>query len=81
MSVPSSSRMFEETLEAMYSRISSGTCSRSAWAFFRRIAMRVSRSGACTSVSSPHSKRERMRSSKPVSAFGGRSLVMTTCLL
>ena len=43
--------------------------------------MRVSRSGACTSVMRPHSKRDRIRSSKPVRCFGGRSLVITTCLL
>ena len=80
MSAPSSSRMFDETTVAMYSSTSSGMCSRSLCAFLRRIAMRVSRSGACTSVMRPHSNRLRMRSSKPVRCFGGTSLVITTCL-
>ncbi|CAB4910465.1 unannotated protein [freshwater metagenome] len=43
--------------------------------------MRVSRSGAWTSVIRPHSKRVRSRSSRVVSFFGGRSEVMTICLL
>ncbi len=43
--------------------------------------MRVSRSGACTSVMRPHSNRERIRSSKPVRCFGATSDVITTCLL
>ena len=42
--------------------------------------MRVSRSGGWTSVIRPHSKRLRIRSSKPCSCLGGRSEVMTTCL-
>ena len=57
MSVPSSSRMLRDTFDAMYSRISSGTWRRSDCAFLRRMAMRVSRSGACTSVMRPHSNR------------------------
>ena len=65
---------------AMYSSTSSGTDIRSWIAFLRRIAMRVSRSGGCTSVSRPDSKRVRIRSSKPDSSRGGRSLVMTICL-
>ena len=43
--------------------------------------MRVSRSGAWTSVIRPHSKRVRSRSSSVVSFFGARSEVMTICLL
>ncbi|KFC49760.1 hypothetical protein GY12_25265 [Micrococcus luteus] len=81
ISAPSSSRMFVEMREAMYSSASGGATSPSASAFFRRIAMRVSRSGGWMSVISPHSKRERSRSSNPESCLGGRSEVMTTCLL
>ena len=54
---------------------------RSWIAFLRRIAMRVSRSGGCTSVIRPHSNRDRMRSSNADSCLGGRSEVITICLL
>ncbi len=43
--------------------------------------MRVSRSGGCTSVMRPHSKRVRSRSSRVASLRGGRSEEMTICLL
>ena len=73
--------MFVEIRLAMYSMTSSGAVIRSRIAFLRRIAMRVSRSGGWTSVIRPHSKRLRIRSSKPDSCLGGRSEVITTCLL
>ena len=57
-----------------------GTAMFCASAFARRIAMRVSRSGAEMSAMSPHSKRERRRSSSCVIALGGRSLESTICL-
>ena len=79
--VPSSSRMLEATRAAIYSRISSGTLIFSFSAFFLKIAIRVSSSGAWMSVIRPHSKRESMRSSKPVNSLGGKSDVITTCLL
>src|SRR5699024_11460076 len=54
--------------EAMYSSTSWGTSPVFSWAtFLRRIAMRVSRSGGCTSVIRPISNLERMRFSKPPS--------------
>ena len=81
ISAPSSSRMLRSMLLAMSSSTSPGTSRRSICAFLRRIAMRVSRSGGWMSVISPHSKRERSRSSNPESCLGGRSEVMTTCLL
>ena len=81
ISAPSSSRMLVCTLLAMNSSTASGTCSRSPQAFLRRIAMRVSRSGAWTSVIRPHSNRVRSRSSSVVSFFGARSEVITICLL
>ncbi|CFS35262.1 Uncharacterised protein [Mycobacterium tuberculosis] len=65
----------------MSSRTSSGTASRSICAFLRKMAMRVSSSGGCTSVISPHSKRVLSRSSRVASCLGGRSDEMTICLL
>ena len=47
--------------------------------FLRRIAMRVSRSGGWMSVMSPHSNRERRRSSSVAISFGGRSDEITIC--
>ena len=64
----------------MNSSTSGGAFSRSCAAFLRRIAMRVSRSGGCTSVIRPHSKRVRSRSSRVDSCFGGRSELITICL-
>ena len=64
VSAPSSSRMFVETRLAM--NVSTSVSSTSIPSYFtlrRRIAMRVSRSGGWMSVISPHSKRERSRSS------------------
>ena len=78
---PSNSRILEEIFEAMYSKTSSGALSLSWAAFLRKIAIRVSSSGGWISVIKPHSKRERSRSSKVVSCFGGRSLEITICLL
>ena len=79
MSAPSSSRIFAVICDAIYSITSSGTLSDSLCAFLRKIAIRVSNSGGCTSVIRPHSKRERIRSANPVSCFGGKSEVITTC--
>ena len=67
---PSSSRMLVWIREAMNSSTSAGAESRSAAAFLRRIAIRVSRSGGWTSVSRPHSKRLRSRSSSWVEPLG-----------
>ena len=80
ISAPSSSRMLVWIREAMNSSTSAGAISRSAAAFLRRIAIRVSRSGGCTSVSRPHSNRLRSRSSSWSSRFGGRSELITICL-
>ena len=73
--------MLDEIREAMYSRTSGVTSRESVVAFFCRIAMRVSRSGGWTSTSRPEAKRERIRSSKPLSWVGGTSEVRTICLL
>ena len=72
--------MFETTLRAMNSMTSDeiGTAPSSALA--RRIAMRVSRSGAVRSAMRPHSNRLRSRSSSVRIAFGGRSELRTICL-
>ena len=65
--------MLLTTLRAMNSMTSEviGTAPSSALA--RRIAIRVSRSGAVRSAMSPHSNRLRSRSSRVRIAFGGRS--------
>ena len=66
--------MFVETRDAM--NVSSSGSRISIWSFLtflRRIAMRVSRSGGWMSVISPHSKRERRRSSSVAMSRGGRS--------
>ena len=63
ISAPSSSRMLLWIREAMNSSTSGGGFMPSCAAFLRRIAMRVSRSGAWTSLIRPHSKRVRSRSS------------------
>ena len=65
--------MLLTTLRAMNSMTSDviGTAPSSALA--RRIAMRVSRSGAVRSAMRPHSNRLRSRSSRVRIAFGGRS--------
>ena len=80
VSAPSSSRMFVETRLAMnVSTSGSVTAMLSVVTFFRRIAMRVSRSGGWMSVMRPHSNRERRRSSSVAISFGGRSDEMTIC--
>ena len=70
--------MFVDTRPAMnVSTSASGTWIPSVFTFLRRIAMRVSRSGGWMSVISPHSKRERSRSSSVAISRGGRSELMT----
>jgi hypothetical protein len=66
--------MFDTIRCAKKSITGGGTATFWASAFARRIAMRVSRSGAEMSAVRPHSKRERSLSSSCVIAFGGRSL-------
>ena len=78
-SAPSSSRMFWSNFDAIMSRTSSGTSMPSRFAFSCRMAMRVSRSGGCTSTHRPHRNRLRSRSSIPDSSFGARSDAMTIC--
>ena len=74
VSAPSSSRMFVEIRPAMKVRsCGSGMWIESVLTFFRRIAMRVSRSGGWMSVISPHSNRDRRRASSVAISFGGRS--------
>ena len=58
----------------------SGTWMLSVLTFLRRMAMRVSRSGGWMSVISPHSKRERSRSSSVAISRGGRSDEITIWL-
>ena len=71
--------MLLTTLRAMNSMTSEviGTAPSSDLA--RRIAMRVSRSGAVRSAIRPHSNRLRRRSSSVRIAFGGRSELRTIC--
>ncbi len=76
---PSSARMFVFTAEATKRMTSSGTKKPSVSAFLRRIAMRVSRSGALTSATTPHSKREIRRCSDGAISLGERSEEITTC--
>ena len=77
---PSSSRMLLWIFEAMNSSTSGGGFMPSCAAFLRRIAMRVSRSGACTSLIRPHSNRVRSRSSSEDSCRGALSELITICL-
>ncbi len=65
---------------AMNSSTSGGGFMPSCAAFLRRIAMRVSRSGAWTSLIRPHSNRVRRRSSSEFSCRGDLSELMTICL-
>ena len=66
--------MFVEMRPAMKVRsCGSGMWIESVLTFFRRIAMRVSRSGGWMSVIRPHSNRERRRASSVAISFGGRS--------
>ena len=78
---PSSSRTLDRTFSAMKRMTSSGIVSSrwSSCAFWRRIAMRCSRSGSSMSATMPHWKRETRRASRPGISDGGRSLVRTIC--
>ena len=80
LSAPSSSRMLLTTFRAMNSSTSEPIGTPWSSALARRIAMRVSRSGAVRSAMRPHSKRLRRRSSSVMICFGGRSLDSTICL-
>ena len=81
LSAPSSSRMLLMTLRAMNSSTSDADVARHcSSALARRMAMRVSRSGAVRSAIRPHSKRLRRRSSSVVISLGGRSDERTICL-
>ena len=72
--------MFVDTRLAMnVSTCGSGTWMPSVLTFLRRIAIRVSRSGGWMSVISPHSNRERSRSSSVAISRGGRSDEITIC--
>ena len=68
------------TCVAMYSITSGSTFVPSSFARRFRIAMRVSKSGGCTSAARPHWKRLSRRSSMPTMSFGGRSAESTNCL-
>ena len=72
--------MFDETRLAM-NVSTSGSVDRDPLGLdrLRRIAMRVSRSGAWMSVRRPHSNRERSRSSSVAISRGGRSDEMMIC--
>ena len=59
---------------------SSGRVTPSSSDFFLRIAILVSTSGGCRSAMSPHSNRDRKRSSMSGMSFGNRSLERTICL-
>ena len=72
--------MLLTTLRAMNSMTSDVIGTAPSSAFARRIAMRVSRSGAVRSAIRPHSNRLRSRSSSVRIAFGGRSELRTICL-
>jgi hypothetical protein len=66
--------MFDEMRPAMnFEHLRVGHVDVVGITFLRRIAMRVSRSGGWMSVISPHSKRERSRSSSVEISRGGRS--------
>ena len=80
VSAPSNSRMLSTTRVAMNSSTACGTSSGAKAAFLRRIARRVSTSGGWMSVVSPHSNLLRMRSSRLLRLFGGRSAEKISCL-
>ena len=80
LSAPSSSRMLLTIFRAMNSIASDPIAAACSSALARRMAMRVSRSGAVRSAMSPHSKRLRRRSSRVMICLGGRSLESTICL-
>ena len=79
LTVPSSWRMLLLSLTAMNSQTLSGTVRPTSSALRLMIAMRVSKSGGCTSAVRPHSKRVFRRSSSVAMSRGGRSLVRTIC--
>ena len=60
-------------------RTSSGSLTPSTSDFLSRMAILVSRSGGWISAISPHSNRDRSRSSRPGMSFGGESLEITIC--
>ena len=64
---------------AINSVTSSGSATRSLSAFLCRMAILVSKSGDWMSAISPHSKRERKRSSIELISLGGQSLEITIC--
>ena len=66
-------------LVAMKVRTSSGSLTPSSSAFLSRMAILVSRSGGWISARSPHSKRERRRSSNPGIPLGSESQEITIC--
>jgi len=72
--------MLLTTLRAMNSITSEVIGTAPSSAFARRIAMRVSRSGAVRSAMRPHSNRLRRRSSSVMICLGGRSELRTICL-
>ena len=71
--------MFDLIFPAMYIATLSGSGTPSFSAFLLRIATFVSRSGDWMSAISPHSKRDRSRSSSCGISCGGQSLLMTIC--
>ncbi len=71
--------MFVRTLLAMKRATFSGTSTRSASAFLRRIATFVSMSGGWMSAMRPHSKRLWSRSSMVGIWRGGQSELTTIC--
>ncbi len=79
LSRPSSSRTLDLTVPAMKSATSFGTSTFSAAAFLRMIATFISRSGGWMSAISPHSNRDRSRSSRVGISFGSASEVTTIC--
>jgi hypothetical protein len=72
--------MFDLIFVAMYTITSLGIFKCSTSAFFLSIAILVSKSGACISAISPHSKRERNLSSRVGISLGGLSLDNIICL-
>ena len=78
---PSSSRIFDFTFCAIYSMTWSSIWYPSSSSFFRRIAIRVSKSGEEISTINPHSNLERSRSSRISISFGGLSEEIIICFL
>ena len=80
INAPSSSLMLDFILVAMYTITSLGTFSFSTSAFFFKIAILVSKSGAWISAIRPHSNLERNLSSKVGISLGGLSDDRIICL-